>query len=290
MAMRVISTIDEMREEIRLHKQREATIGFVPTMGALHEGHLSLIRRAREENDVVAISIFVNPTQFDEEQDFDGYPRELAEDSALAEAEGVDIVFTPEADAMYDPQRDTVVMVNRLADHLCGISRGRGHFIGVCTVCTKLFNIVQPDAAYFGQKDAQQALIIQRMVTDLNLALRIEICPIVREEDGLALSSRNRNIPEPKRQSALGLYKALCSGRELIRTGVDDAQAVFNAMMESLLADENLEVDYLHIVSPETLEDVEKIDAPVLMAGAIRVGGVRLIDNVLVGPDGPWEE
>ncbi|MBN2712717.1 MAG: pantoate--beta-alanine ligase, partial [Planctomycetes bacterium] len=186
--------------------------------------------------------------------------------------------------------RDTIVMVNNLADKLCGISRGRGHFIGVCTVVTKLFNIVQPTTAYFGQKDAQQALIIQRMTEDLNMPIEIEVCPIVREKDGLAMSSRNVRIPEHLRPNALTLYKALCHGRKMLQDGETDANLINHTMSEMIIAEKGVELDYMHISSLMTLEDVDRIERPVIFAGAIKVGDVRLIDNILVGPDGPWED
>lgn len=288
--VKVITSKEEMHQESRAHRKRGASIGFVPTMGALHEGHCSLLRRARKENDIVVLSIFVNPIQFNDEEDYKTYPRTLEADLERAESVGVDFVFAPTIETMYSPRRDTVVLVDKLAQPLCGMSRGRGHFIGVCTVVTKLFHIVEPDVAYFGQKDAQQALIIQRMVIDLDFPIRIVVCPIVREEDGLAMSSRNVRIPRGKRSAALSLRKALVLGRELLRAGERNASKLAMQMAESILHHPGVELDYLEIVSPETLEDVETIDDVVLIAGAIRVGGVRLIDNLLVGPDGPWED
>lgn len=288
--MKVIRRVDEMQAEAMALTRRESVIGLVPTMGALHEGHLSLVGRARDESDTVVVSIFVNPTQFDESGDLDAYPRTLQADLQACEEAGVDIVFTPDAEEMYSPYRDTVVMVDRLSRPLCGLSRGRSHFIGVCTVVAKLFNIVRPNVAYFGQKDAQQALVIQRMAHDLNFPVRIDVAPIVREPDGLALSSRNRRIPEDLRPKATGLHEALKQGRDAISRGERDARAVLTRMMETLLKEPAIEVDYLEIVSPDTLEEVETVDDLVLMAGAIRLGGVRLIDNMLVRPDDAQEE
>lgn len=282
--MRVAEDIKNMREEVSACRKKQESIGFVPTMGALHKGHLSLIRRSAEDNDKTVVSIFVNPTQFNEEGDFNTYPRPLEEDLQKAEAAGADTVFVPPVEEMYSENRDTVVMVDRMANHLCGLSRGRGHFIGVCTVVTKLFNIVQPTVAYFGQKDAQQAMILQRMVTDLNLPLRLEICPTVREKDGLAMSSRNVLIPKKLRPSALVMYNALCLGEEMISGGESDVMTLTESMMKKMLEDDRVEVDYLNIVSPDTLEDVQKVEDLVLIAAAIKVGGVRLIDNVLVEP------
>ncbi len=288
--MQVIHTIDEMREETRLNRAREAPTGLVPTMGALHEGHLALVRRARSENEVVVVSIFVNPTQFAPGEDFETYPRDLDADLTLCREEGVDVVFAPEAATMYPPRHQTTVQVHELASPLEGMSRGRRHFAGVCTVVLKLFNIVQPERAYFGQKDAQQAVVIQRMVSDLNLPVEIVPVPTVREEDGLAMSSRNRRLPPELRPSALRLVEALRTGRRLLREGERDAQTLGFAMAEAVLEDSNVELDYIEIVSPETLEPVERVDDLVLVAGAIKVGGVRLIDNMLMGPRGPWEE
>ncbi len=288
--MRIIETISEMRSEAAELAAKRAEVGFVPTMGALHEGHLSLMERAAHENDVTVASIFVNPTQFMPGEDFDRYPRTWEEDLEAAEKAGVDLVFHPDVEEMYPPRAQTSVDVHLLTRGLCGMSRGQGHFRGVTTVVAKLFNLVRPTRAYFGQKDAQQALVIQRMVIDLNFPVEIVVCPIVREEDGLALSSRNRNLPPAYRKRALALREALVLGRKLIKGGETDAFKLTNAMQEHILKDGEIELDYLDIVSPETLEEVEKVDDLVLMAGAIKIGGVRLIDNVLVGPDGPWKD
>ncbi|MCD8351205.1 MAG: pantoate--beta-alanine ligase [Planctomycetaceae bacterium] len=288
--MRIIEDIHEMRREAEDMAARRADCGLVPTMGALHEGHLSLIERSKAENDVTAISVFVNPTQFMPGEDYESYPRTWDADLEAAERLGVDIVFHPSAEQMYPPRAQTSVQVHALTRGLCGMSRGQGHFRGVTTVVAKLFNLVRPTRAYFGQKDAQQALVIQRMVIDLNFPVEIVVCPIVREEDGLALSSRNRNIPPEYRERALALREALMLGRDLIRDKEYDAFRLANTMMERILQDDEIEIDYLDIVSPETLEEVEKVDDLVLMAGAIKIGGVRLIDNILVGPDGPWSD
>ncbi len=284
--MKVIRTVADMGEEALAIIRSSKSYGFVPTMGALHEGHVSLIRRAANENDIVAVSIFVNPTQFNENDDFEKYPRNIEADLALAEEAGADIVFNPEPEDMFSDKRDTLVMPNKLTNHLCGLSRGKGHFIGVCTVVSKLFNIIRPEKAYFGQKDAQQALIIQRMVHDLNFPVKIEICPIIREDDGLALSSRNVRIPENMRHEALSLSRALTHGKALIEDGATNAPEVINAMCEKVIEAGDVEIDYIDIVSTETLEDVAEIDDLVLLAGAIKVGGVRLIDNMLAAPAG----
>ncbi len=288
--MRIIEDVNEMREVATERLRSGVKCGLVPTMGALHQGHLSLMKRSVEENESTTVSVFVNPTQFMPGEDFDKYPRTWEEDLAKAESMGVDTIFHPSAEQMYLPRRQTTVQVHELTKTLCGMSRGQGHFIGVTTVVAKLFNLVRPDRAYFGQKDAQQALVIQRMVIDLNFPVEIIVCPIVREDDGLAMSSRNLNLPPELRERALALREALVLGRDMIQSKEYNANTLFNAMCEQILQDNEIEVDYLHIVSPETLLDVEKVDDLVLIAGAIRIGGVRLIDNILVGPDGPWQD
>lgn len=287
--MLVIDDIARMQHEARDAIRHDARVGFVPTMGTLHEGHLSLIRRSVAENDRTVVSIFVNPSQFNEEADFDAYPRTLEDDLELARAAGVDIVFTPDAKAMYLPGRDTVVQVNMLASGLCGMSRGRGHFIGVCTVVAKLFNIVQPTHAYFGQKDAQQALVLQRMVMDLNIPVTLVVCPTVREEDGLAMSSRNVRLKPENRWRALALYRGLLEGARRIGAGEVEVQPLLQAMAERIL-EADVDLDYLHVVSPDRLQDVERVEDLVLIAGAVRVDDVRLIDNILVGADGTVAE
>ncbi|MDR3211445.1 MAG: pantoate--beta-alanine ligase [Planctomycetota bacterium] len=288
--MRIIEKLPEMQAAARDYQRRQVDLGLVPTMGALHDGHLSLVKRCRTENTITVMSLFVNPAQFMPGEDYDSYPRTWSQDLELAEAAGVDIVFHPSAEDMYLPRRQTTIQVHELTKYLCGISRGQGHFIGVTTVVAKLFNLVSPRRAYFGQKDAQQAVVIQRMVIDLNFPVEIVVCPIIREADGLAMSSRNRNLSPALRPRALALREGLVLGRDMLRQGETDANTLFNHMCEQILRDDAIEVDYLHIVSPETLQDVEKVDDLVLMAGAIRIDGVRLIDNILVGPDGPWED
>ncbi|MDR1535392.1 MAG: pantoate--beta-alanine ligase [Planctomycetota bacterium] len=288
--MRIIESLEEMREAAAELAAGRRSSGLVPTMGALHEGHLSLMRRSAGENGVTVVSIFVNPAQFSPEEDYDSYPRTWEEDLAAAKSAGVDIVFHPGAEQMYPPRSQTSVMVHGLTRGLCGMSRGQGHFRGVTTVVAKLFNLVRPTRAYFGQKDAQQAVVIQRMVLDLNFPVEIIVCPIVREDDGLAMSSRNRNLPPQYRPRALALRRALELGRKLIREGETDPYLLANAMGQRILMDSEIELDYLEIVSPETLEAVEKLDDLALIAGAVKIGGVRLIDNILVGPDGPWED
>ena len=288
--MRIIEDLAEMRAEAAELAARRAESGLVPTMGALHDGHISLVERSVSENDVTVMSLFVNPTQFMPGEDFERYPRTWEQDLEAAERAGVDILFHPSAEAMYPQRFQTSVEVHALTRGLCGMSRGQGHFRGVTTVVAKLFNLVHPTRAYFGQKDAQQAVVIQRMVIDLNIPVEINVCPIVREEDGLALSSRNLNIPPEYRGRALALREALMLGRKMIRAREYDAFTLANVMQEHILKDPDIELDYLDIVSPESLEEVEKVDDLVLIAGAIKLGGVRLIDNILVGPDGPWDD
>ncbi|MCL2001350.1 MAG: pantoate--beta-alanine ligase [Planctomycetes bacterium] len=288
--MRIIEDIGEMKAEAAEFLVRRMETGLVPTMGALHRGHLSLVDRSTAENDLTIMSIFVNPTQFMQGEDFDSYPRTWKEDLEAAAAAGVDIIFHPSAEQMYSPRAQTSVQVHGLTRGLCGMSRGQGHFRGVATVVAKLFNLVRPTRAYFGQKDAQQALVIQRMVIDLNFPLEIVVCPTVREEDGLAMSSRNRNLSQEYREPALALRRALIMGRNLIRESEYDAATLTNAMSQQILEYSEIDLDYLDIVSPESLENVKKVDDLVLIAGAIKVGGVRLIDNLLVGPDGPWDD
>ena len=284
--MKIINSIAEMQKEGLNILRSGMTHGLVPTMGALHDGHLSLIEAARDDCDIVTVSIFLNPTQFNDESDLEKYPKTFEEDVEKAAQAGADIIFAPTAEDMYSQNRDTVVMVDKLANHLCGISRGRGHFIGVCTVVTKLFNITRAEYAYFGQKDAQQALIIQRMIIDLNIPVQIKICPIVREESGLALSSRNKHIKPEQREVALSLYQALKLGEKMIQAGEKKSAVIINKMVESIIQSGQIEVDYMDIVSPETLEDIEEIEDLVLIAGAIKFGEeLRLIDNILAAPE-----
>ncbi len=288
--MRIIETLEEMRADAADRHARQCACGLVPAKGALHEGHAALLRRAREENDVVVLSLFVNPARDAEDGDPEAPPRTGEEDAELAEREGADILFRPAAEAMYPPRAQTSVQVHGLTRSLCGMSRGQGHFRGLATTAAKLFNCVQPERAYFSQKSAQQALVVQRMAIDLNFPVEVVVCPTVREEDGLAAGSRNRDIPPAYRRRALALREALLKGRELLREGQTDAFSLANAMREHILKDDAIELDYLDIVAPETLEEVDAVDDLVLIAGAMKIGGVRLIDNILVSPDGPWSD
>ncbi len=274
--MRLIHTVAEMSAA-----QREVArpLGLVPTMGALHEGHLSLVRQAREENSTAAASIFVNPTQFGPQEDFGSYPRDLDRDLALLEECGVDLVFLPQPEDMFPVGFDTWVNVDRTAARLEGEARP-GHFRGVATVVTKLFTIVRPDRAYFGQKDAQQAQVIRRLNTDLNLGVDPVIMPTVREPDGLAMSSRNVYLNAQEREAALVLYRSLCLAQDMHRDGVTSAAQIRDAMRELIQAEPLAQIDYVSIANHDTLEELESVLAPALVSLAVRIGRARLIDNV----------
>ncbi|HTX32465.1 MAG TPA: pantoate--beta-alanine ligase [Solirubrobacteraceae bacterium] len=281
--MRTLRSIDELRAALAGPRSDGARIGLVPTMGAFHEGHLSLMLRAREECDVVVISLFVNPAQFNEAADLAAYPRDERRDMRLAEAIGVDFVFAPGVEEMYPDGFATTVAVAGLSEVLEGAHRGRGHFDAVTTVVAKLFNIVAPEVAYFGQKDAQQALLIRRMVRDLAMPLRLEVCPIVREGDGLAMSSRNVHLRGGDRERATALHRSLLEAREAIAAGERDA-ATIRARALAVLVDAGVEAEYLELVTPEGLEPVTRVEGEVLAVVAARVGGTRLIDNERIQP------
>ena len=280
--MRLIHTVAEMSAA-----QREVArpLGLVPTMGALHEGHLSLVRRAREENSTVAASIFVNPTQFGPNEDYRAYPRDLDRDLALLEERGVDLAFLPQPDDIYPNGFDTWVDVDRIASRLEGESRP-GHFRGVATVVTKLFTIVRPDRAYFGQKDAQQAQVIRRLNIDLNLGVEPVIMPTVREPDGLAMSSRNAYLNPQEREAALVLYRSLRLAREMYDDGVTEAERIRAAMRELIQAEPLAQIDYVSIANADTLEELDAVDGPALASLAVRIGRARLIDNIVLGAEG----
>ena len=279
----VLSTIPAARQWVQAERSAGKTIGLVPTMGALHEGHLSLFRRARQRCDRVIASLFVNPLQFGPAEDYDRYPRDFERDLALIEQEGLDAVFHPEAQAMYPQPPEISVSPGRLGELLCGRSRP-GHFQGVATVVAKLLNILQPDVAFFGQKDAQQAIIIKRMVEDLNFPVAIEVCPIVREPDGLALSSRNLYLSAEERACAPVLYRALRRAEMLIRSGVRDAARLEEEMQEVIRAAPGVELDYACVVDRQSLNEVQEVTGEVLLAVAARFGKTRLIDNLMVAP------
>jgi len=283
--MRTVRRIAELREALSPARRAGRRIGLVPTMGAFHEGHLSLIRRARAQCEVVVVSLFVNPIQFDQREDLLAYPRDEARDATLAARLGVDVLFAPPAEELYPPGFSTTVVVRGVSERLEGLHRGRAHFDGVATVVAKLFNIVQPEVAYFGQKDAQQVLVVRRLVADLNLPVRIETCPIVRARDGLALSSRNRRLSGAARERAVALSRALAAADEAVRAGVSDAVAVRRRALD-VLSDAGVEVDYFELADPDTLAPLERVEGSALALVAGRVEGVRLIDNRLLGRDG----
>ena len=276
--MKVIKKIDEMR---RLRLRLSEPVGFVPTMGCLHQGHLSLVRHARAENQSAVVSIFVNPTQFGPGEDFNLYPRDPEHDLALLEKESVDVVFMPSAGEIYPPQFDSWVEVDKLSQRLEGASRP-GHFRGVATVCAKLFNIVKPTRAYFGQKDAQQLVVIRKMVSDLNINLEIVILPTVRESDGLAISSRNSYLNHKERQAATVLYRALTLAQKLWLQDERDAQRLRQEMIALLKKEPLAEIDYVSIANPETLDELGKVTSQALVSLAVKIGSTRLIDNIVL--------
>jgi pantoate--beta-alanine ligase len=282
--MRIVRTVAELREALRPARRAERSIGLVPTMGALHEGHLSLVRAAHERCDVVVVSVFVNPTQFDDAADLDAYPRDEARDAELAAAAGADVLFAPAPAAVYPPGFATTVHVAGITETLEGEHRGAGHFDGVATVVTKLLNMVGPDVAFFGQKDAQQALVVRRLVADLDLPVAIEVRPTVREPDGLALSSRNAHLRGEDRDRALALSRALRAAEGAVASGERDAAAVAWAA-RAAMAPFAVEPEYLAVVHPDTLAPLDAIDGDgALVAIAARVGTTRLIDNTLLTP------
>lgn len=278
--MQVTKTVEETRKQIKQWKKEGKTIGLVPTMGFLHEGHASLIRKCREQNDIVVVSDFVNPTQFGPNEDLEAYPRDFERDSKLCESLGADLIFAPSPEDMYhDPH--AFVSIDTLSETLCGKTRPI-HFKGVCTVVTKLFHIVAPNRAYFGEKDAQQLAIIRKMVKDLNFDIEIVGCPIVREEDGLAKSSRNTYLNDKERQAALCLSRAVKTGKEVIYTGAD-AKEVLNPMKAIIEAEPLARIDYVMMVDALTMQPIEKADRDVLVAMAVYIGKTRLIDNFSYG-------
>ncbi len=276
-----VSEISRMKAITREAATRGQRIGFVPTMGALHEGHLSLVRRAREISDIVVASIFVNPTQFGPQEDYSHYPRDLENDATKLSQEGVDHLFIPSAQEIYPPSYATYVEVEGLGERLCGRSRP-GHFRGVTTIVLKLFSIVSSHYAFFGQKDAQQVVIIQKMVEDLNLDTHIIVCPTVREADGLAMSSRNKYLDTEERQAATILYKALQHANEMIGAGTRNAAVIGQTMREMINSEPRARIDYIEIVNAKTLDPLTMLDGECLLALAVFVGPTRLIDNLIV--------
>jgi pantoate--beta-alanine ligase len=282
--VRTIRSVKELREALAPERRAGRSIGLVPTMGYFHDGHLSLIRRARSQCDVLVVSLFVNPAQFAPGEDLETYPRDEARDAELAEAEGVDLMFAPPVEEVYPDGFDTRVTVGGLTETLEGApdQRGEEHFAGVTTVVTKLFNMAGPDVAYFGQKDAQQALVIQRLVRDLDIPVRIEVCPTVRDSEGMALSSRNAYLSPGERERALGLSRALRAAEDAVRAGQIDAQAVLSAARGELDA-HGIDPDYLELRSTTDLSPVDRVNGSTLLAVAARVGRARLIDNTILG-------
>ena len=279
--MQIATTINGVRTQVKTRKKEGCSVGFVPTMGYLHEGHGSLISRARQENDKVVVSIFVNPMQFGPGEDLESYPRDLDKDSAYCESLGADLIFHPEPEEMYTDGFCSYVDMSVLTEELCGLSRPV-HFRGVCTVVNKLFNIVQPDRAYFGQKDAQQLAIIKRMVQDLNMDLEIIGCPIVREEDGLAKSSRNTYLSAEERQAALVLSKAVKLGQELVAAGETDAKKIVSEMSALIEKEPLARIDYVKAVDGLTMQQIDTVKTPMLVALAVYIGKTRLIDNFMI--------
>lgn len=279
--MQHIRSITQMIAVRNRARRRGRSIGFVPTMGALHEGHLSLIRRARRESDLVVVSIFVNPKQFGPREDYRRYPRKLKRDAALAREAGCDVLFVPSVAAMYPAGFETVVEVPELSATMCGLSRP-GHFRGVATVVTKLLHIVAPNVAYFGQKDAQQALIIKKLARDLNFDARIKVVPIVREPDGLAMSSRNQYLSPAQRREATAIFESLQTARRLMRRGERRVGRVRGAVRRRLASAPRAQVEYVAVVEPETLRPLTRITGKALVALAVWIGHTRLIDNITV--------
>ena len=279
--MKQFSTIEEVRAS--RWRQPSKTWGLIPTMGFLHEGHLSLVHRARQENDKVGVSIFVNPIQFNNASDLERYPSNLDNDLQLLEREGVDLVWTPTPEIVYPKDYQTYVDVAQLTHMLEGRSRP-GHFRGVTTVVSKLFNVFQPQRAYFGQKDAQQAVVVKKMVQDLNYNLDVIVCPTVREPDGLAMSSRNTNLTPDNRKKAVCLYRALMAARNLFEAGERDSGKLRENMIHILDAEKAARIDYVSVTHPETLEELDRIEESALISLAVFMGQVRLIDNIIVTP------
>lgn len=279
--MLIYHTIAEIRQYVREVRSSGQSIGLVPTMGYLHEGHLELMRQAKKQCDKVIVSIFVNPTQFGPGEDLERYPRDLKRDARMSEEVGVDAIFNPAADEIYPAGYCTYVDVERITEKLCGLTRP-GHFRGVATVVAKLFNIVKPDFAFFGQKDAQQVLVINRMATDLNMDLEVVTVPTVREPDGLAMSSRNIYLEPEQRRAALVLSRSLSRAAEVFRAGERDAAKIRQLVIEMIEQETLLNIDYVEIYSHPDLEPVERIVGPALLALAVKTGRARLIDNAIL--------
>ncbi len=279
--MKIIETIKDMKFFVQQAKEKGLSIGLVPTMGSLHEGHLTLMRQAKKECDVVVVSIFVNPTQFGPNEDYGKYPRDLTGDSEQASKAGVEVIFHPQVQEMYPKGYNSFIEIDGITQKLCGLSRP-GHFRGVATIVAKLLNIIQPDKAFFGQKDAQQVLVLQRMVSDLNMNVILEIVPIVRERDGLAMSSRNAFLSEEERGAALILYRSLQLAHQLVAKGEQNVEKVKHQVIMNIQGEERAQIDYVEIHSYPLLENVDVIGEKVLLALAVRIGNTRLIDNIIL--------
>lgn len=279
--MQIVATVEEVRNQVKIWREEGLSVGLVPTMGYLHEGHKSLIDKAVEQNDRVVVSVFVNPIQFGPTEDLATYPRDLERDAALCENAGANLIFHPEPENMYFDDFCTYIDMESLTKGLCGKTRPT-HFRGVCTVVGKLFNIVQPDRAYFGQKDAQQLAVIRRMVRDLNFNLEVVGCPIVREEDGLAKSSRNTYLSAEERQAAVILHKGLTKGEELVRAGETDVETVKKAIRETIESEPLAKIDYVEIVDFDSIQPKDNLNGSILAAVAVYIGKTRLIDNFII--------
>jgi len=279
--MKIVRTIAEMKKIVRELSSQGKRIGLVATMGFLHEGHLALVRESLQESDVTVVSIFVNPTQFGPKEDFKQYPRDLDRDTQILKKMGVEVIFCPEAEEMYPEGYRTYVEVKKLQDKLCGQTRPR-HFRGVCTIVLKLFQIIRPDVSFFGQKDAQQAIILKKMVKDLDLDVKIEVIPIVRDEDGLALSSRNKYLSPEGRKAALCLSKSLDEAQTMIEKGEREANTILNRMKDIIDQEPLAKIDYIEIVDEEDLNSLSRIKGEALIALAVYIGDVRLIDNTFI--------
>jgi pantoate--beta-alanine ligase len=279
--LQIIKSIRELDNQLQQARRKGMKVALVPTMGFLHEGHLSLVRAANMENDLVVVSIFVNPTQFGPGEDYDTYPRDLENDVIKLQETGIEYIFAPDVEELYPEGYSTFVEVEGITDKLCGHFRP-GHFRGVTTIVSKLFNIIKPDRAYFGEKDYQQLIVIKKMVRDLNMPVQIKGLPIIREEDGLAMSSRNRYLNSEERKAATVLYKALQNAKKMVYNGERDADQIKKEMLSFINKEPLVSIDYVSVVDPETLEDLDKIKDSVLLALAVYIGDTRLIDNVLI--------
>ena len=276
--MKIVKTVNEVRSIVKAWRKDGLTVGLVPTMGYLHEGHASLIDASHKQNDKTVVSVFVNPMPFGPAEDLDSYPRDIEHDSKLVEAHGGDIIFNPEPEEMYHEGFSSLVDMTVLTQELCGLSRPV-HFRGVCTVVSKLFNIVKPDRAYFGEKDAQQLAVIRHMADDLNMDLEIVGCPIVREESGLAKSSRNTYLSDDEKKAALILSKTVFMGMDMVKSGETDCRKIIEAMKRNIEGEPLAKIDYVKIVDEKTMQQIQNLDRPALCAMAVYIGKTRLIDN-----------